>query len=289
MTEITRAGLYEMSAEQYHSDPCPEPSLSASIATIISQHSPKHAWFAQRRLNPDFAEKSSPAFDFGRAMHAAVLEPEKEIIQLVEAEDWRTKDAREQKSSIEQAGKIAVLSKQYNEIQLIAATARQFVRSTNIAKAFVAGDKEQTIIAKDDCWLRGRLDCLSKDRKLIIDYKTVRSANPETFLKSSLFSYGYDIQAAMYIYLNKLAGFNGDCDYVWLLQETEAPYSCSLVGAARSVLECGARKLQLARERWINCLKNDSWPSYSNEIFYLDAPAWELAKVEMMTLNSVGV
>ena len=40
---IGKAGIYTLSAEAYHADPCPEPSLSASIANVLLQRSPAHA------------------------------------------------------------------------------------------------------------------------------------------------------------------------------------------------------------------------------------------------------
>src|SRR5215831_5713580 len=44
-------GVYAMPAAQYHADPCPTPSLSASIIKLICLDSPAHAWTAHPKLN----------------------------------------------------------------------------------------------------------------------------------------------------------------------------------------------------------------------------------------------
>jgi len=36
-------GIFEYTADVYHADPCPKPSLSASIAHILCSQSPAHA------------------------------------------------------------------------------------------------------------------------------------------------------------------------------------------------------------------------------------------------------
>ena len=40
-------GIHNLSAEVYHADPCVKPSLSSSIANVLLQQSPLHAWMAQ--------------------------------------------------------------------------------------------------------------------------------------------------------------------------------------------------------------------------------------------------
>lgn len=283
MDDIIKPGIYDMPAEQYHADPCPEPSLSASIATILSKRTAKQAWFAHPRLNKNVCPKNKDYFDFGRAMHAAVLEPEKDLIEQVMAEDWRTQDARAQKESLQAAGKIPMLFKQYDKVQNMASAAREFIASTKIGSDFFRGQKEATLIAHNDCWLRGRLDCISQDRASIFDYKTVLNAHPDEFINYTVFKYGYDIQAAMYLELNKLTGFKDYCTYYWILQEKEEPYCCSLVEASESVIECGRKKLMLAKHQWIKCLAANEWPSYGSEPFCLDAPSWEIANLEMLS------
>ena len=282
MDSTIKPGIYDMPAEQYHADPCPEPSLSASIATIISKRTARQAWFAHPRLNKNARQKDTSYFDFGRAMHAAVLEPEKKLIAVVEADDWRSAAARAQKEAIQASGKTPMLSKQYDQVQLMAALTREFMRSTKIGPHFFGGQKEASLIAYNDCWLRGRVDCISHDRASIFDYQTVLNAHPDEFVNYTVPKYGYDIQAAMYLELNKLTGFKGHCTYYWILQEKEEPYCCALIEASESIIECGRKKLMLAKNQWMRCMADNDWPGYGSEPYCLDAPSWEIANLEML-------
>lgn len=284
MLEVIKPGIYDITSEQYHADPCPEPSLSASIANIIVNKTPKHAWIASRRLNQNYTDQSSYSFDFGKAVHSILLEPGKGLIEVVDAEDWRSKSARDKKETLQAEGKIPVISKQYMQIISMVDIAKEFISSTKIGIDFFDGMKETTLIAYDGCWLRGRLDCISQDRKIIFDYKTVINANPDEFINYTVFKYGYDIQAAMYLELNKLIGFKEKASYFWIIQEKEEPYFCSLIEASESVIACGKRKLQMAKQKWIECLRTNKWPDYGTEPFYLDAPSWEMANLEMLSV-----
>ena len=90
----------DIAAAAYHADPAPEPSLSSSVARILVERSPRHAWWAHPRLNPDFApDRGSDAAAVGSAVHAVALEGEWDRIAFIEAPDWRTKAAKEARSN----------------------------------------------------------------------------------------------------------------------------------------------------------------------------------------------
>lgn len=72
-TKFITAGVHRIEAEAYHADPAPLPSLSATLAKVITSKSPLHAWHACRRLNPDFRPVERKTFDIGTAAHRAVL------------------------------------------------------------------------------------------------------------------------------------------------------------------------------------------------------------------------
>ena len=67
---IDRPGIYELSAEEYHADPCPTPSLSSSIARTLLASSPHHAWWEHPRFNPGRVREEDEKFDLGTAAHA---------------------------------------------------------------------------------------------------------------------------------------------------------------------------------------------------------------------------
>jgi hypothetical protein len=279
-------GIYQFTEKQYHADPCPKPSLSSSIAGIIWHRTPLHGWMAHPKLNPQYEHTDSGTFDLGSAAHAVILEGNESKIAIIEADDWRTKAAKEARDEARAAGKIPMLPHQHAEVMAMATAAHEAIAGSELAGIFQDGNPEQTAIAHDGIWMRGRFDWLTTDRKIILDYKTVgRSASPESFLRSSVFSFGYDIQAAMYLHLNALTGGPEDAKFVWLVQETEAPYACSLCGASPSLIESGQRKLSSVIDQWTECMLTGVWLGYGKRIAWLEAPAWELAKVEERELQ----
>lgn len=66
-------GIYDMPAEQYHADPCPTPSLSASGMKLILDDCPARFWHGNRRLNPAATDTRTKALDIGTAAHAWLL------------------------------------------------------------------------------------------------------------------------------------------------------------------------------------------------------------------------
>src|ERR1700677_1036911 len=93
-------GIFNLSAEAYHADPCPTASLSSSIAGILLDQSPSHAWLAHPRLNPNYVRESADSrFDLGSAAHMMLLEQREDRIVRVSADDWRTKAAKEARAA----------------------------------------------------------------------------------------------------------------------------------------------------------------------------------------------
>ena len=92
---ITSPGCYDLPEEEYHRDPCPTPSLSAGMIDQMLI-APKKCWYASSRLNPNWEAPDDDAkFSIGIVTHIIHLEPElfdKKVL-VVDAADWRTKDA----------------------------------------------------------------------------------------------------------------------------------------------------------------------------------------------------
>ena len=276
---ISVPGVYSMSDIAYHSDPCPAPSLSASIATIINQQSLLHAFMQHPKLGKK-ESKDSDVFSFGRAAHALLLEADSQKVVPLPYSDFRTSKARQMRDECVHAGDIPLCLSDYEKVSEMIKVAKGFIESSELSGLFENGKTEQTFVGFSDCWVRGRCDYITNNRKLILDYKTVgRTANPSVFMQS-VFNYGYDIQAAMYLHLNKITGHTGECDFVWLIQEKEAPYACSFIGASQSVLDIGQKKFEFAKTKWVNALSSNSFAGYSNNITWPEASSWERAKAE---------
>lgn len=277
---MTAAGVHTIPADQYHADPCERPSLSASIASILCASSPKHAWTAHPRLNPDFAPHEEERFDIGRVAHALLLEGGA-AVEVLDFADWRTKAAQEARDTARAAGRTPLLGKNWAAVEQMVAATRQQLEAINAdPPLFTDGKAEQTLVWDDGGVLcRARLDWLRDDLAAIDDFKTTSaSANPERWSKT-LFGIGADVQAAMYLRgLNHATGMvdvRGTRQFRWAVQETYPPYALSVVSLAPSALELANAKVDTALRIWKRCLETDHWPAYPTQVAYAEAPAYE--------------
>ena len=91
---------------------------------------------------------------------------------------------------------------------------------------------------------------------------------------------GYYVGAAFYRRGCKKI-FDVEPDYVYLVQEQEPPYLCSLVGIEPAGRELGARKVARGLAVWKSCVAANRWPGYPNRVAYVEIPAWEVAREEV--------
>src|SRR4030065_2301657 len=109
------SGIYNISAEAYHADPCPVPSLSRSFMQSLIFKTPARVYHDTKRLNPAFVEEEAdPKFDIGTAAHALLLEGP-EGIQIIDATDYKSGKARDDRGAAREAGKTPLLTHQYIE------------------------------------------------------------------------------------------------------------------------------------------------------------------------------
>ena len=265
----------------YHDDPCPTPSLSASVAKILLSRSPRHAWMAHPRLNPEYVPVVSDVFDRGQAAHALLLEGE-DRIEVIDYPDWRTNAAKDARYAARQLGKLPMLTHQAADVHRMAQVAREaWSLCPDLAGyAQSTGEAEKAIYWQDRAtgiWCRSKLDWLSADRRLIVDYKTTDgSASPDD-LARKIISLGYDVQVGAY--LDAVASINPghESKFVFLFQEVEAPFLCSWVSLDPAWLELGIEKWKSAKKLWAECLRSNVWPAYPDRICYLEPPAWAVA------------
>lgn len=267
-----KAGIHDLSAAAYHADPCPEPSLSSSVVKVLLDQSPLHARCCHPRLNPDYEHENRKDFDLGTAAHAMVLEDFDDFV-FIEAPNYKTKAAQEQRDAAYAAGKTPLLPKQREAVtqMTVAATATALDGLLDN----LTGDAEQTLIWQEHngVWCRARPDWLRNDQRLIADYKTTTDASPDRWIRSQLFGLGYDIQAAFYLRgLRALLGY--DAAWRWVVQETKPPYAVSVVAPLPPVIELAEKKVERAIALWGECLRADRWPAYSRHVAWADLPTW---------------
>lgn len=278
---IEGAGIFEMPADLYHRDPCPEPSLTSSIAKMLCLASAAHAWQEHPRLNPAPIEDNAEHFDIGTVAHALLLEGEAGIA-VVDAKDWRTNAAKAAREAAYAAGLTPLLAHRWADVQAMVAAARQqLARHTDGgAQMFTDGEPEQTLIwQEDDVWCRARPDWLRPGA--IDDYKTTSaSANPETWTRT-MFSTGFDIQVAWYLRgLKHLTGV--DAAFRFAVQETYPPYALAVIALGPDAQILAEKKCLYALEVWRASRRTNDWVGYPRRTCFASLPmaheAWWLER-----------
>lgn len=272
-----KPGFYnDIPADRYHADALgDEPSLSSGVARILMRESPLKAWHSHPRLNPGYRENNDAKFDLGTAAHAMMLEDDESSIVIVEADDWRTKAAKEQREAANAAGKTALLARHFDAVEVMVEAARKFVASSEIADLWNADDaaSEVTGIAVDGgVRLRCRFDRLSIARSFLGDYKTTGNVEPEAFSRLMV-SMGYHFQDAFYSRCARILGIARP-RFVFLAQSTEPPHECSLHGCDPALLEIADAEVELAIGMWRACLGRKEWPSYGGRVHWALPPTY---------------
>jgi hypothetical protein len=292
---LLREGIHQISADAYFADPCPEPSLSSHVAATLLMHSPLHAWLQHPRLNPKFHREEDSRLDFGSTAHDVLLEGGTPRIATFDpsqypnakgggvATGWTNKAIREARDAARAQGKIPVLLGDWNIVQQMVGVAKEFIAKSELAGC-LSWPAEQTIIwSEDDAWFRARPDLWTTG--CMVDYKTTTDANPEYLIRRVMGQMGYDIQAAFYRRADRAESERsgrptGDANFVFLFQEIDPPFACSLIGLEPTFIDTGDLKVEAAMGIWRGCMKAGQWPAYGPQIHYAQAPAWMLADAE---------
>jgi hypothetical protein len=264
-----------MAVADYFADCCPTPSLTQSIAKVLIDKSPLHAWYQHPRLNPSFEPNNDRKFDIGNVAHLLFLGRGK-AIEIVEADDWRTKAAKEAREAAEDAGKIGVLACHYERArQMCNAASHQIAR---LGLEMEGGDPEAVIAWQEDgTWMRSMIDWLSKDRTVVIDFKTTAASASPLALPNKLASDGWDVQAAMHQRgLDVLSpGTAGRRRHIFILQECEEPYALTVAEMSEAVLTMGRKRLEYAVQLWRQCMQSGAWPGYPSEVLVPEYPSFK--------------
>jgi len=267
-------GIHEISADAYHMDPAPTPSLSSSIAKVLLAQSPRHAWEAHPRLNKNHAPEESGVFDIGSAAHRVVLGKGADLA-IIDADSFRTKAAQEARDKARAEGKIPVLTEHFESIVAMHAACRaQLSAHTEASAAFTNGQPEVTLIWREgDIWCRCRLDWLPQDRKFFDDYKTTTDASPDAAV-ARIFGNGYDVQAAFYRRGIRRILAVPTPQFRFVVQERTAPYALTVAALTPAALDMADRKVDAAMNLWRQCIAANQWPGYPGRTVYVDPPGW---------------
>lgn len=282
MTIDTWPRIVQVDADTYHSDPCPRPSLTASIAGTLVGRSPLHAWLAHPKLGARPIEPTR-TMDFGTVVHTLLFGAGKGI-QMIDADNYRAKAAQEARDRALNAGLVPILSHELDVAQAMVNAIALQLDGIGIA---LDGQSEMTVVWEEESALgpvlcRGMMDHVWIDQGRILDLKTIRNAHPSKCQRHFV-EYGYHIQWAAYT--SALRALRPDLagreDFLFLFVESEYPYCVTPVRPDGTMRELGERRWRRAVELWARCLADNVWPPYTTEPIWIEAPAWALHQAEM--------
>jgi hypothetical protein len=273
--QISRPGIYlDVAANDYHADLAPVPSLTQSIAKILLDRSPLHAWHAHPRLNPNYRHDDDTKFDVGNVTHKMLLGRGKDI-EVLDFNDWRTNAAKERRDEAIASGKIAVLGKTMAKADRMVRAAREQLEPFGLAE--FDGDSEVVIAWEENgIWARSMIDRLATSRKLVLDYKTTDMSCAPEGMARMMISAGWHIQAAMHQRgLDVLSPkTSGRRLHLFVAQETEYPHCLTVVEIPKEALVIGGKMIEAAFTQWRRCMKADRWPGYPPEVVKPELPGW---------------
>lgn len=260
----------------YHAD---QGSLSSSGARKLVRPSTPEKFRAEQLDPPN----PKPQYDFGHAAHKMVLGEGGQLVR-VDADDWRTNVAKQQRIDAWAQGKAPLLKK---DIELAQVMAGKVFAHQVAAKLLSAGTPEMSGYWHDDATgirLRFRADWLtdpgdSGGRIFCVDYKSAASADPDEFRRSAA-KYGYHQQAAWYQDGLREVGISDDAPFLFIVQEKTSPFSVSLVQLDQEDIDRGRRLNRIAIDLYAQCVETNTWPGYGNTIHQVSLPKWAVMQEE---------
>jgi len=276
-----KQGIFKITNDNYHQHFCDVPTLSTGVIKDLLD-SPARCWFNHPKLNPDYVKpEHERKFDLGSAVHAYVLEGGLKLEIITGADDWRKKDNRELAEAAYRAGLIPLLAKQYDQIKAIGKSVIRAIKDCSelqITDLQADGDAELSYCWEESgTWFKTRPDWISKDKKLILDIKTVgQSAYPDDFLRR-IVGLGYCIQSSLYrrgcYALHEVMP-----EFVFAVVEIDPPHLCSIVSLSPEFQELGNQQVETAIKLWRHCLKTGNWPGYrTDRVCWLEPRPWAIA------------
>ena len=281
--KIEKPGVYrDMPTADYFADPCASPSLTQSLAKILLEQSPLHAFQAHPRLyvptaEEDDAEKYDKAKAIGNAAHALMLDRGK-VLAIAEYPNWKKKEAQEFRDAAYAAGKEPILRKHFETAGAMVDSAIEQLNAIHgCENAFTNGDAEVVIAnCENGIWMRAMIDWITPDLREVWDYKTSgMSASPYATGKL-MASAGWHIQAAMHErILDELDPKGaGRRKFYYVAQENEKPFALTANQIGEAALTIGRKQIDYAIRLWSHCIRKNTWPAYPSRIITPELPAW---------------
>lgn len=285
---------FDVPADVYHADPCPEPSLNQTLAKLLipGNKTPAHVRHAHPRLNPNYEPEHQTKFTLGSAAHKLLLGRGRDF-EVFDAADWNAsgggKGAKTELHANREAalsvGKLPILRHQFDTATEMVIAARQQLGLHSVYKdAFTLGNGNAEVVAiakHQGCWYRTMIDWRMPDGRILYDYKSTETSVAAPALQWRVSDEEWPIQAAMQEFiLDIIEPENaGRREFRYVCQEAYPPYALTVGRIPERTLHIARRNLSLAMVRWQLCMSTGIWPAYDAGIVDLEYPPHVAARM----------
>ena len=265
---------WDMPETKYHADPWlgvtgVRSASSSVLKDLLPPSTPAHA--RHRMLH----HRQSTDFDFGSAVHKHVLSRGAEI-EVVDADAWRSNEAKAQRADAYATGRIPILRKQLPAIE---AAAERVADNPDVRALFAQPGADTEVVLtwrENGIACRAMLDIWTPPTPgrtpIVGDVKTIDSADDDTI--------GRQVVNLRYY----LQDWHYRCGYyavhgVWpaflfVFVEREPPHSVVVREVPDVALDVAEHERNRALAVWRECIDTDIWPDRPAGLDTVRLPGW---------------
>jgi hypothetical protein len=201
----------------------------------------------------------------GSAMHTAFLEPELMPQRVAEWKGGARRGTAWDEFRAEHEGKVILTETMHAKLvgMMRAVRAHPWVRSALLPA--ITSTEVSAVGTIEGALVKGRADGILPD--MVVDLKKMQSGDIRRVL-STVVSFGYHIQAAVYSHLFQRSRF------VLLVVEDSPPFDVVPYELSPAFIRAGDRETRDAIQRYTFCERTGVWPGRSNEPVMLEVPEW---------------
>jgi len=152
-----------------------------------------------------------------------------------------------------------------------------------LSRVLSKGNAEQWVWSQftENTIIHGRMDFFSNEfnQPVILDFKTVKSAHPESFQRQ-IFNEKLYVQAAMYCDMVK-DSTGKDPLFAWVTIEKSEPYVIEIYAADFGLLEAGRSTYHKGAQRLIEATESNNFRGYTNgKVTTITLPSWAFNRLD---------
>lgn len=270
----------------------PEPGIHRGVpmADYHSWLALSNSWLTELRRSPahlaarlKYPQADTPAMLLGRAVHAAVLEPDtfaERFGKAPEKLDRRTKAGKAEWADLQQMFGADILTHDDFKKCMAIRDAVWKKRTSKMLKG--SGDIEVSVVwqERNGVLSKARMDRVSKDLAggTIVDLKTTTDASLLQF-ERRIFQMGYHRQGAWYLRAAAAQGIK--CGHYTIIAiEKEPPYESATYRLTEQAIDAGWQQIEPLLDIYAECAEKNDWPGYPDEVKDIGLPPYAWGQIE---------